>query len=125
MTPQQRGRGELAAALAAVVVKRLAEVSGRGPTRAVTTIGEDAILVVLEDALTSGERVLAQRGEGDAVLDMRRRWQRAMREDVSRDVEALTGRSVVAFLSDNQLEPDIAVEVFVLGDSLSPVGHPA
>jgi uncharacterized protein YbcI len=34
-------------------------------------------------------------------------------------VEKLTGRKVVAFMSDNHLEPDMAVEVFFLDEPLS------
>lgn len=33
-------------------------------------------------------------------------------------VEKLTGRKVVAFMSDNHLEPDMAVEVFILDKPL-------
>ena len=30
------------------------------------------------------------------------------------EIEALTGRKVVGFMSDNHVDPDLAVEVFVL-----------
>ena len=33
-------------------------------------------------------------------------------------IEKLTGRTVVGFMSDNHIDPDIAVEVFIL----EPVG---
>lgn len=45
---------------------------------------------------------------------MRRRFQRTMKEDLVAAVEENTGREVVAFLSDHHIDPDIAVEVFVL-----------
>jgi uncharacterized protein YbcI len=49
------------------------------------------------------------------VLDLRRRWQSLMRDDVSREIEQLTGRKVIGgFMSDNHIDPDLAVEVFVL-----------
>jgi Na+-translocating membrane potential-generating system (MpsC) len=50
----------------------------------------------------------------EAVLDLRRRWQRIMKNDVSREIEELTGRKVIGFMSDNHIDPDLAVEVFVL-----------
>jgi uncharacterized protein YbcI len=53
-------------------------------------------------------------GQGAAVLDLRRRWQQVMEVDVSREIEELTGRHVVGFMSDNHIDPDLAVEVFVL-----------
>ncbi len=72
------------------------------------------MFVVLQDTLTRGERNLAEAGEGKAVLDLRRKWQRVMQSDVSREIEELTGRKVIGFMSDNHIDPDLAVEVFVL-----------
>ena len=48
------------------------------------------------------------------MLDLRRRWQAVMKVGVSREIEELTGRKVVGFMSDNHIDPDLAVEVFVL-----------
>jgi uncharacterized protein YbcI len=106
--------GELAAAISNTVVKALARTTGRGPTQAKTTIGENGVFVVLQDSLTVGERSLTDAGEGQVVLDLRRRWQRVMEHDVSREIEELTGRKVIGFMSDNHIDPDLAVEVFVL-----------
>ena len=106
--------GELAARISTTVVRALARTTGRGPTKAKTTLGDDGVFVVLQDSLTRGEQTLADAGEGDAVLDLRRRWQRVMQAEVSREVERLTGRTVIGFMSDNHIDPDIAVEVFIL-----------
>jgi uncharacterized protein YbcI len=106
--------GELAAAISNTVVAALARTTGRGPTKAKTTLGDNGVFVVLQDSLTRGEQVLADAGEGQAVLDLRRRWQRVMQVDVSREIEQLTGRKVIGFMSDNHIDPDLAVEVFVL-----------
>ena len=112
--------GELAAAISTAVVHMLAETTGKGPTKAKTTLGENGVFVVLQDSLTVGEQTLADHGEGQAVLDLRRRWQRVMQADVSREIEQLTGRKVIGFMSDNHIDPDLAVEVFVL----EPVAQP-
>jgi uncharacterized protein YbcI len=106
--------GELAAAISNTVVRALARTTGRGPTKAKTTLGENGVFVVLQDSLTRGEQTLASAGQGAAVLDLRRRWQRVMEADVSREIEELTGRKVIGFMSDNHIDPDLAVEVFVL-----------
>jgi hypothetical protein len=37
-----------------------------------------------------------------------------MRTDLVSGVEAITGRTVIAFLSDNHIDPDFAVETFIL-----------
>jgi uncharacterized protein YbcI len=106
--------GQLAAAISDTVVRALARTTGRGPTKAKTTLGENGVFVVLQDSMTRGEQTLADAGQGEAVLDLRRRWQRVMKEEISREVEELMGRKVVGFMSDNHIDPDLAVEVFVL-----------
>ena len=106
--------GDLAAAISNAVVRELASTTGRGPTKAKTTLGENAVFVVLQDTLTRGELNLVEAGQSKAVLNMRRLWQEVMRTTCSRAIEELTGRKVVGFLSDNHIDPDIAVEVFIL-----------
>jgi uncharacterized protein YbcI len=106
--------GQLAAAISNSVVRALARTTGRGPTKARTTLGDNGVFVVLQDSLTRGEQSLTQAGQGNAVLDLRRRWQRVMETDLSREIEELTGRKVIGFMSDNHIDPDLAVEVFVL-----------
>ena len=59
----------------------------------------------------------------EAVLDLRRRWQMVMKQDVSREIEELTGRKVIGFMSDNHIDPDLAVEVFVLEPVPSADAH--
>ena len=119
---RRRPDGELAAAISDTVVRALARTTGRGPTKARTTLGENGVFVVLQDSLTHGEQTLTDAGEGQAVLDLRRRWQRVMQADLSREIEQLTGRKVIGFMSDNHIDPDIAVEVFVL-EPLPPAAH--
>jgi uncharacterized protein YbcI len=116
-----RHDGQLAAAISNTVVRALARTTGRGPTQAKTTLGDNGVFVVLQDSLTVGEQTLTDAGEGQVVLDLRRRWQAVMKADVSREIEELTGRTVIGFMSDNHIDPDLAVEVFVL----EPLAQPA
>src|SRR3954465_9374191 len=90
-----RPDGQLAAAISNTVVRALARTTGRGPTKAKTTIGDNGIFVVLQDSLTVGEQTLSDAGEDRVVLDLRRRWQSVMEVEISREVEGLTGRKVV------------------------------
>ena len=106
--------GELAAAISVETVRALAEYTGRGPTKARTTIADNAIFVVVEDSLTKGERSLADNGDHQTVLDLRRKWQSIMRADLSAAIEKITGREIIGFMSDNHIEPDLGVEVFIL-----------
>jgi uncharacterized protein YbcI len=50
------------------------------------------------------------------VLATRKAYQGTMRRDLVAAVEEITGRTVSAFLSDNHVDPDLAVEVFVMQD---------
>lgn len=107
-------RGEAAQAISNAVVRLLRDYTGRGPTQAYTTITESHVIVVLRDTLLKGERILVDDGHVDAVIAMRRRFQQTMRTDLVAAVVEHTGREVVAFLSDHHVDPDIAVEVFIL-----------
>jgi uncharacterized protein YbcI len=109
-----RTNGQLSAAISNGVVQLLARTTGRGPTQAKTTIGDNGIFVILQDTLTVGERTLHDAGQSRAVLDLRRRWQAVMEIEARHMIEELTGRRVTGFMSDNHIDPDLAVEVFVL-----------
>jgi len=106
--------GATAAAISNAVVGLLHDYTGRGPTKARTTIGGDTIVVTLRDSLTKAEKTLAGRGQALEVLAMRRAFQGTMRDDLIAAVERLTGRRVEAFLSDNLHDPDVAVEIFLM-----------
>jgi uncharacterized protein YbcI len=101
-------------------VQLIREYTGRGPTRARTTINTDSVMIALGDTLTKGERKLAEAGKADHVLQTRHQFQAVMRDELVHVVEQETGRKVIAFMSDNHIDPDIGAEVFVLepgGDS--------
>jgi uncharacterized protein YbcI len=119
-----RSVGALSAAISNAVVGLLHEYTGRGPTHARTTIGPETIVVTLRDCLTKAERTLAERGQQLEVLAMRRAFQDTMRQELVTAVEALTGRTVEAFLSDNLHEPDVAVEIFLMHRSDSAGDRP-
>jgi uncharacterized protein YbcI len=103
-----------AAAISAAVVRLFREYMGRGPTKARTTIDRDTVTVVLRDMLTRGERKLIDDGETETVLALRTKLQKTMRDDLVSAVEMLTERKVIAFTSGNDLEADVAAEVFLL-----------
>jgi uncharacterized protein YbcI len=104
----------MAAAISTAVVHALGERTGRGPTKARTYINTDAITVVLQDTLTKGERSLVAGGNAPRVLETRAIFQELMRPELVASVENLTSRTVMAFMSANHIDPDIAVETFIL-----------
>jgi uncharacterized protein YbcI len=106
--------GSKAAAISNHVVKTMTAYTGRGPTKSRTYINDDVVTVVLRDTLTKGERSLVSDDLTELVLTMRKAFQGTMRHDLINGVEAILGRTVIAFMSDNHIDPDTAVEVFLL-----------
>lgn len=107
-------KGTISSAISGAVVQLMREYTGRGPTKARTYIDEDLITVVLQDTLTMGERSLVRDGKVELVLSMRKAFQTTMSSQMIAAVERHSGRRVYAFLSDNHIDPDVAVESFVL-----------
>ena len=108
-----------------LVMQVLHSYTGRGPTKAWTSIAHDVITVVLRDTLTKGEQSLVSDGHEQFVLDMRKAFQLTMGNDLVAGVENITGRKVLAFLSDNHIDPDIAIENFVLEPTADEPGAQA
>ena len=112
-TEASPGRSK-SAAISNHVVGTMSAYTGRGPTKARTYISDDVVTVVLQDTLTKGERSLVSEDLDELVLTMRKAFQGTMRHDLIDGVERILGRKVIAFMSDNNIDPDVAVEVFVL-----------
>ena len=95
-------------------VQLLREYTGRGPTKARTIVNEDMVTVLLSDTLTKGERKLVELGRAARVLETRHEFQLVMRDELVGVVEAHMRREVIAFMSANHANPDMAVETFIL-----------
>ena len=65
--------GELAARISNPVVRALARTTGRGPTKAKTTLGANGVFVVLQDTLTRGEQTITDAGCHCGAADRHRR----------------------------------------------------
>jgi len=111
---QEQPQRSVSSAISNLVVRITREYTGRGPTQARTYMQEDLITVVLRETLTKGELKLANTGYADHVRATRRYFQDAMREEIVTGIEKLTGRRVIAFLSDSHFDPDLAVELVLL-----------
>jgi uncharacterized protein YbcI len=111
---EQPPGGSLQVSVSTAIVGFLREYTGRGPTKARTTIRDNVVLVMLEQTLTKGEQSLVANGRGDKVLALRHEYQEAMREESSAKVAELTGRNVIAMMSANHIAPDLGAEIYVL-----------
>jgi uncharacterized protein YbcI len=106
--------GELNAAITRELVRIHTAAIGRGPRKSYSFHSGDTLVTVMLGVLTRAEQTLVSYDEGESVLAMRRLSQRAMSEEMKAAVARLTGHKVLAFMSDNHLDPDMAVQVFVL-----------
>ncbi|HEX3691395.1 MAG TPA: DUF2294 domain-containing protein [Solirubrobacteraceae bacterium] len=90
------------------------EFVGRGPTNSRTTIDGNMVVCLLEGGYTRAEQTLTASDKGDLVAAGRLGLQDAMRQAMIAAVEQTTGRRVYSFMSANDLEQNLQVEVFVL-----------
>jgi uncharacterized protein YbcI len=108
------GSGQLSASISNAMVRLHRDYLGRGPTKARTSIRDDTVVALMSDMLTKAEHSLVDDGKAEEVLTTRHSLQRTMRADMVSAVENLTGRGVMAFMSTNHIDPDLACEIFIL-----------
>ena len=117
------GGGKLLAAISNRIVAILREHYGRGPMKAKTYALDDLIVVVMRGSgFTALEKTIMDSGEPDRVVAMRHDFQRVMAKRFTDTIEELTGRNVVAFLSQAHVEPDITMEIFFIDGPLEGFG---
>ena len=114
--------GELLSAISNRIVAIMREHYGRGPHRAKTYVIDDIIVCVLRNGFTAVEQTMVEGGQSDQVVVMRHEFQKLMAERYKEMITELTGRSVVAFLSQAHLEPDLTLEVFFVDGPLKGFG---
>jgi uncharacterized protein YbcI len=108
-----------AAELSNAMVALHREHFGRGPAAARAYVNDGMALCVLTDVYTRVERTLIEADRLDDVRRTRLLHQQTMEEQYKARAEAVLGRRVLAFMSAVNTEPDVAIEVFVLGDALT------
>jgi uncharacterized protein YbcI len=102
------------AAISKLAIRLMSHYTGRGPNKVRTYFNDDMITIVMRDLLTKPESRLHDNGQTDLVLSMRKAFQDVMSGEFIAGIEDITHRKVIAFMSANSVEPDIAVETFVL-----------
>jgi uncharacterized protein YbcI len=115
--------GRLLAQISTSIVAILREHYGRGPMKAKTYALDDVIVVVMRGSgFTALEQTIMDSGQPGRVIAMREEFQAVMAERYKETIERLTGRKVVAFLSQAHVEPDITVEMFFVDGALPGFG---
>ena len=96
------------------MVALLKDYYGVGPTQAKTYYQDDLVVCVLRGGFTRVEQTLLDGDRGRAVIEQRMAFQEVMRQRFEAVIQHATGRPVIGFMSDNQQEPDMICEVFIL-----------
>ena len=123
VAPEQLGGGKLLAAISNRIVAILREHYGRGPMKSKTYALDDIIVVVLRGSgFTALEQTIMDSGQPQRVVDMRHDFQHMMTKRFTDTIEELTGRKVLAFLSQAHVEPDLTLEVFFIDRPLEGFG---
>jgi uncharacterized protein YbcI len=119
------GGGQLLAAISTSIVAILREHYGRGPIKAKTYALDDLIVVVMRGSgYTPLEQTIMDTGQdgGDRVVAMRHQFQHDVTDRYKNAIEELTGRKVLAFLSQAHIEPDLTIEIFFIDRPMEGFG---
>jgi uncharacterized protein YbcI len=85
-------------------------------------LGDDLLACVLGGVYTEVEKTMIELQRSTIVQETRSAFQSAMQHRFIAVVERLSGRDVLAFISNHHVGPDIEIELFVLR---SETGAPA
>jgi uncharacterized protein YbcI len=87
----------------------------RAPVTAKTTLlGGDLLACVLAGVYTDVEKTMIELQRTTIVQETRNAFQNAMQHKFIAAVERLSGRAVLAFISNHHVGPDMEIELFLL-----------
>jgi uncharacterized protein YbcI len=88
---------------------------GRAPASAKSLMmGDDLLVCVLGGIYTDVEKTMIELEHQTVVWDTRSAFQAAIQHKFSSEVQRLSGRRVLAFISNHHVGPDLEIELFVL-----------
>jgi uncharacterized protein YbcI len=79
-------------------------------------LGDDLLACVLGGVYTDVEKTMIELQRSTVVQETRSAFQNSMQQRFINEVERLSGRDVLAFISNHHIGPDIEIELFVLRD---------
>ena len=87
----------------------------RQPVTAKTLmLGDDLLACVLGGVYTDVEKTMIEIQRQTIVQETRNAFQNTMQDKFIRAVEDLSGRGVLAFISNHHVGPDVEIELFLL-----------
>jgi uncharacterized protein YbcI len=77
-------------------------------------LGDDLLACILGGVYTDVEKTMIELQRAPIVQETRNAFQTAMQDKFIAAVERLSGRTVLAFISNHHVGPDIEIELFLL-----------
>jgi uncharacterized protein YbcI len=106
---------ELTAAVTDAMVTLHQRYHHRKPVTAKTLmLGDDLIACVLGGVYTDVEKTMIELQRSTIVQETRNEFQNAMQHKFIQLIERLSGRNVLAFISNHHVGPDLEIELFLL-----------
>jgi len=106
---------ELLAAVTEAMVGFHQRYYHREPVNAKTMLlGDDLLACLLGGVYTDVEKTMIEIQRSPLVQETRNAFQNAMQDKFIKTVQDLTGRRVLAFISNHHVGPDIEIELFLL-----------
>jgi len=106
---------ELLVAVTEAMVELHRRYHHRAPVTAKTLmLGGDLLACVLGGVYTTVEQTMIELQQSTVVQETRSAFQDAMQHKFIAAVEELSGREVLAFISNHHVGPDVEIELFML-----------
>jgi uncharacterized protein YbcI len=114
-TPPSRSDDDTLRAVTDAMVALHERYYHRKPVTAKTRLlGDDLLVCVLGGVYTDVEKTMIELQRSTIVQETRSAFQTAMQKRFIDQVEHITGRDVLAFISNHHIGPDVEVEIFML-----------
>ena len=109
---------ELLTAVTTAMVSLHERYHGRQPVTAKSQLmGDDVLACVMGGVYTEVEKTLIEIQRSAVVQETRSAFQQAMQHRFIDEIQRLSGRRVIAFISNQHVGPDLEIEIFVLSPS--------
>jgi uncharacterized protein YbcI len=110
---------ELLAAVTDAMVALHERYYHRAPVSAKTQmLGGDLLACVMGGVYTDVEKTMIELQRNILVQETRSAFQQAMQQRFIDEVERLSGREVIAFISNSHVGPDMEIELFIFRDTV-------
>ena len=108
--------GEVLSDAANAVSKIKAEFYGRGPEGGKAYLNDNLLVIVLRGGLLDVEETLIERGRADKVRDLRITWQEELDDEITQQIERITGLKVLDYHSQILVRARVIVELFLIAE---------